>query len=460
MKGLHTLLVLLSVWKSTFSQQTTRYRNPWVELVRQIACRSVTCNFEETCDLQVVCTPFGDCGQRATCLQIPFPRNRVCPDPFTNAGPPYTVECFDDGGCREPMVCCHSYAKSYCHMPPFSGAGGNVNPPVTPVVVQPVTESALMNNGASRASGNTNNAAGVDGNTNGNPVGNNGDVDTRTANRGGRSVVVARSDFFDPQGFRRQQRVSWRDSLERRRRQQLNSLSASIRLNGDRRSDNEVVRLPVESEDRSRLPIRRAGEPEDRSITSIRRNLNGGRLTVEISGQPGSRAPVVDLNGVRIAGNNGRPIQDGANGNDVRMDENGGGRRNGPMSDEPRQDILRNDGRPGAPANGPGAPGGSGNGNPSVAPDTTGNDGRRNQGAQSSQSSRGQNDRDRPRSLIGTDDSFVRVNLHGGPTEARPFIRKVDLFNGHGFYGARRRILGDIQLDGLPGLPGLPNRFP
>jgi hypothetical protein len=51
----------------------------------------------------------------------------------------------------------------------------------------------------------------------------------------------------------------------------------------------------------------------------------------------------------------------------------------------------------------------------------------------------------------------VRVNLHGdGGRRGRPMIRKVDLWRGHGFYGDRRRILGDVQFDDFSGFA---NRF-
>lgn len=353
------------------------------------------------------------------------------------------------------MVCCHSYAKSYCHMPPFSpgdGAGavstGNI-PPMN-IAVEPVSETTLMDEGTNGSPRNT-------GNTNSNTNENAGAA-AGSSSRGSRSVVIARSDFFDPQGFRRQQRQNWQNSINRRRRQQVNAINTSIRtFEEGLRDENEV---------RGGFGTVRDG---DGFRTSIRRNLNGGRLTVEISGQgqPGSRS-FVDVNGVRVTGNtDSRPAIGTNTGNGPRMDDTtrnddrtGTGVRVGIRQEDreaPSRGILRNDGRqnvqPQTNLDGvsSGSPVDSGDINNAQGP----------QGAQGNQAnvvqpSRGQGSRQvDARGNVGG--PTVRVNLHGdGGRRGRPMIRKVDLWRGHGFYGDKRRILGDVQFDDFSGFA---NRF-
>lgn len=354
------------------------------------------------------------------------------------------------------MVCCHSYAKSYCHMPPFSPGDGAAavstgNIPPMNIAVEPVSETTLMDEGTNGSPRNT-------GNTNSNTNENAGAA-AGSSSRGSRSVVIARSDFFDPQGFRRQQRQNWQNSINRRRRQQVNAINTSIRtFEEGLRDENEV---------RGGFGTVRDG---DGFRTSIRRNLNGGRLTVEISGQgqPGSRS-FVDVNGVRVTGNTDSRPEIGTNtGNGPRMDDTtrnddrtGTGVRVGIRQEDreaPSRGILRNDGRqnvqPQTNLDGvsSGSPVDSGDINNAQGP----------QGAQGNQAnvvvqpSRGQGSRQvGARGNVGG--PTVRVNLHGdGERRGRPMIRKVDLWRGHGFYGDRRRILGDVQFDDFSGFA---NRF-
>ena len=260
--------------------------------------------------------------------------------------------------------------------------------------------------------------------------------------RGSRSVVVARSDFFDPQGFRRQQRANWQNALERRRLQQLNALGTAVRLDARdarRRTENELLNFPSDRDDVTR--------------TSINRDLNGGRLTVEIVRTPGVDAPVIDVNGLRISGDerssSRRPSADR---NDRRNDENRDRQRsetNRRNRIGPSDDVLRNAG--------PRSSGSRRNDDrrqndirPTPPPPTEPNGQRDAPRDRSDQRSR-----DEPRRQPGTrdtvDEAVVRVNLHGPPGGARPFARKADLFRGHGFYGDRRRLLGEVQFEGIPG---------
>lgn len=349
-------------------------------------------------------------------------------------------------------------------MPPFSPGGGATaastgNIPPMNIAVEPVSETTLMDQRTNGSPGNT-------GNTNSNTNGNAGAA-TGSSSRGSRSVIIARSDFFDPQGFRRQQRQNWQNSIDRRRRQQLNAINTSIRTSGEgRRDENEVGGGSGTVRD------------GDGFRTNIRRNLNGGRLSVEISGQgqPGSRS-FVDVNGVRITGNtDSRPAIGTNTGNGPRMDDTtrnddrpGTGVRVAIRQDDrgaPSRGILRNDGRQNVQANLSGQQpqtnlDGVSSGSPVASGDINNAQGLQGtpQGNQANvvQPSRGQGSRQvDARGNVGG--PTVRVNLHAGRAggAGRPMIRKVDLWRGHGFYGDRRRILGDVQFDGFSGIA---NRF-
>ncbi|XP_062580952.1 uncharacterized protein LOC134242808 [Saccostrea cucullata] len=130
-----------------FGDAQTRFRNPWINVVRRHSCSIVECNFGETCDLSYQnCRESGPCFlKEPSCVGVfDLPREGTCPDPRLNMIQQFSVDCFDDAGCDAPQICCHSFTGSYCWFPRTRQTVRSLIPRFTNRSVQRIAENGTF----------------------------------------------------------------------------------------------------------------------------------------------------------------------------------------------------------------------------------------------------------------------------------------------------------------------------